>query len=429
VNPALQSALACLALGVFYSTGGAAEEPRKPDAGIVVQERGPIHEAYAQPVDGTPKPGPLAPKAPPPPVPEAPPDQKPEGERVQWVPGYWAWDTEKNDYLWVSGFWRLPPPDRTWVAGKWNKNGANYQWTPGYWADAGRAKIDYLKQPPDSLDNGPSVPAPADNTFYVPGCWVSNQGEYAWRPGYWTTGYSNWTWMPSRYSWTPDGCVFVDGYWDYPLADRGMLFAPVTFGQPYWQTPGWAFTPSYCLNYDSLFFGSLFVRPGWSHYYYGDYSGLGYAGLGFYPWSSFGYRHYDPLFSYYRFNNRGFPGAWAGAPINRFGATSPVVHASQWQANNLAAQRGLQPGGGAAHVYQPYQGFTNGRAVGSANFHSTQGFGPGPSLRGAAPSFRGMSGGSSGRSMGGGGFGGGGRAGGGGGGHGGGGGGHGGGHK
>ncbi len=37
------------------------------------------------------------------------PDQKPEGTNVQWIPGYWSWDDERKDYLWVSGFKRDVP--------------------------------------------------------------------------------------------------------------------------------------------------------------------------------------------------------------------------------------------------------------------------------------------------------------------------------
>ena len=44
-------------------------------------------------------------------VPELPPANKPDGPDVQWVPGYWAWDDERQDFIWVSGFWRVPPPD------------------------------------------------------------------------------------------------------------------------------------------------------------------------------------------------------------------------------------------------------------------------------------------------------------------------------
>src|SRR5438128_285507 len=61
-------------------------------AGIEVLARGPIHEAYGQPVEREPTAGPIIPKAPPQPVPEQPPDLKPEGANVQWMAGFWAWD-------------------------------------------------------------------------------------------------------------------------------------------------------------------------------------------------------------------------------------------------------------------------------------------------------------------------------------------------
>ena len=57
----------------------------------------------------------IVPNAPPAVIDELPPDQKPAGDNVQWIPGYWGWDDEVKDYLWVSGFWRVPPPKRQWV--------------------------------------------------------------------------------------------------------------------------------------------------------------------------------------------------------------------------------------------------------------------------------------------------------------------------
>ena len=35
--------------------------------------------------------------------------------------------------------------------------------------------------------------------------------------------------FPAHYVWAPRGYVFVDGYWDYSLGRRGVLFAPVSF--------------------------------------------------------------------------------------------------------------------------------------------------------------------------------------------------------
>ena len=52
-------------------------------------------------------------------------------------------------------------------------------------------------------------------------------------------------WIGAALRWTPAGYVFVDGYWDYPLEDRGLLFAPVYFKQPLWRNPDWCYQPSY----------------------------------------------------------------------------------------------------------------------------------------------------------------------------------------
>src|SRR6266436_5157285 len=92
-----------------------AEEQPASQQGVEVLARGPVHEAYAEPVDAQPAPSPIIRKQPPDPIAELPPDQKPEGDNVQWLPGYWAWDDDRSDYIWVSGFWRQPPPGRQWV--------------------------------------------------------------------------------------------------------------------------------------------------------------------------------------------------------------------------------------------------------------------------------------------------------------------------
>src|SRR5262245_59767479 len=86
--------------------GPASVPAQQPGAGGEVQLKGPVHEAFAQPGDVPPEAGPAVPKQPPAPVPEEPPDQRPEGANVQWIGGYWAWDNDRNDYLWVSGVWR-----------------------------------------------------------------------------------------------------------------------------------------------------------------------------------------------------------------------------------------------------------------------------------------------------------------------------------
>ncbi len=273
-----------------------AQQPA-PDAGITIQASGPIHEAYAEPTDGTAQPGLVVPRQPPDPIPEEPPDQKPEGDNVVWIPGYWAWDAVKNDFLWVSGFWRIPPPGQRWVPGYWTQVDNGWQWVPGFWTAADQQEVPYLPPPPADVDNGPSVPAPNADTIYVPGCWVYRAARYLWRPGFWLNCRPGWIWSRAHYCWSPRGHVFVDGYWDRALEDRGLLFAPVSFSTPLWNTPGWVYRPSCAVNVDNLL-GSLFVRPAYSHYYFGDYYGAAYDRLGFQPWFTHGPRVHDPLFGY-----------------------------------------------------------------------------------------------------------------------------------
>ncbi|HMF14581.1 MAG TPA: hypothetical protein VKE94_19835, partial [Gemmataceae bacterium] len=271
---------------------------------IEVQTRGPIHEAFATPADSPPRPGLAVDKKPPEPIKEIPSDQKPNGENVQWIPGYWAWDTDRNDYTWVSGFWRVPPQGRKWVPGHWTEADGGWRWVTGFWAPGAQEQVPYIDEaPPDSLDNGPSVPAPDDNSVYVPGNWAYKSNGYAWQPGFWSTAQPGYVWTPARYCWTPSGYVRVSGYWDYPLEDRGLLFAPVCFSSPLWTNPDWYYQPSYCLPLGGLL-NWLFCRPSWGCYYFGDYFGRGYYDQGFYPWFAYGTRFHDPLFGYYHWRNR-----------------------------------------------------------------------------------------------------------------------------
>ena len=52
---------------------------------------------------------------------------------------------------------------------------------------------------------------------------------------------------PAHYVWSPSGYLFVDGYWDRPLMQRGMMFAPVYFQQPLYRQPNYVYTPTISL--------------------------------------------------------------------------------------------------------------------------------------------------------------------------------------
>src|SRR5580658_7805676 len=70
------------------------QQPAQKDP-IEVQTRGPLHEAFAQPLNAKAGPGEVIPKEPPPAIPEEPPEQKPDSDGVQWIPGYWSWDAQR----------------------------------------------------------------------------------------------------------------------------------------------------------------------------------------------------------------------------------------------------------------------------------------------------------------------------------------------
>ena len=279
--------------------------PASAEQGVQVLTRGPVHEAFAETVTFDPEPGVVAPKAPPAAIEELPPNQRPQGANVAWIPGYWGWDDERSDYLWVSGIWRALPPGRQWVPGYWGKSGQGFQWTSGYWADAKASEVEYLREPPATVEAGPNVAAPSPDDTWLPGCWMWQNSRYAWRPGYWAPVQPNWVWVPAHYVWAPRGYVFVDGFWDHSIGRRGVLFAPVYFNAGVYARPGFSYSPTAVID-PGVFANHLFLRPRYQHYYFGDYYAANYRGAGFYPWFSInaGRFGYDPIYAYDRWKHR-----------------------------------------------------------------------------------------------------------------------------
>ena len=275
-----------------------------PDDGEVLT-RGPVHEAFAGIVSYNPEPGMVVSAPPPDLIEEIPPEEKPEGDDVAWIPGYWGWDDERNDYLWISGTWRALPPGREWMAGYWRDTGDGHQWISGYWADANEEETTYLPEPPVTLEIGANIAAPSLDYGWTPGCWVWHQDRYAWRAGYWAQGRAEWVWVPAYYVWTPRGVIFVEGFWDYPVQRRGLLYAPVYYHSHGHHRRGYSYSPRIVINL-SIFNDHLFLRPSYHHYYFGDYYDSRYDQDGFFFSFSFqSSRHgYDPFYSHNRWEHR-----------------------------------------------------------------------------------------------------------------------------
>ncbi len=125
------------------------------------------------------------------------------------------------------------------------------------------------------------------------------------RPGYWLAANRDWVWAPSHYVWTPRGYVFCEGHWDYPLEDRGVLFAPVYFPASVYGRADYRYSPSIVLDLGVLSV-SLFTYPRYSHYYFGDYYDDSYVNIGIYPRDDVDRLHtwYDPTFVHDRWDHR-----------------------------------------------------------------------------------------------------------------------------
>lgn len=307
------SASAAVLLLAGIRSAAQTQQGLPPERGNEVAEgevltSGPMHEAFAKALPANPEPGIVVPHQPPEPIEEIPPDQRPQEEEAVWIPGYWGWDENHKGFVWISGVWRVPPPGAEWVPGYWAKAEDGYQWIAGYWwyqeapaaEEAVSQEVVYLPDPPATLEAGPSSPLPSEEHFWVPGCWMWHEVRYVWRPGYWAVGVPDWVWVPAHYVWSPSGCIFVAGHWDYTLERRGLLFAPVYFDRVVYTRPAFRYVPTVVIN-TTVLQTSLFVRPRYCHYYFGDYYAPAYRDAGIVAWFSFHgeRRGYDPLFTYH----------------------------------------------------------------------------------------------------------------------------------
>lgn len=187
---------------------------------------GPIHEAFAQPVERSEFPSVNVRKRPDGPLHDAPAAIKPSTPAAIWIPGYWGWDNRGGDFIWVTGVWRIPPPGMRWVPGYWNQTGDDWQWVRGFWFPHDQPRLRYLPPPPPPKEE-PDLDELDDDQFAVRGYWTHAGGQYVWNRGFKARRKQGWQWIPTRYTWTPAGSIYLPGFWDYELKRRGLLFGPL----------------------------------------------------------------------------------------------------------------------------------------------------------------------------------------------------------
>ncbi len=270
-----------------YSAGTPPAVPTEElPAGSQVLTRGPVHEAFAKPVTMDPQTPMAVPNQPPEELQEMPPAERPAGAEIVWVPGYWAWDADRNDFIWVSGCWRQRAARNTyWVPGHWLQAGNGWEWIAGFWkpiAAQPQQEIEYLPAPPAAgRSRGAGIAASARSGLGAR-LLVLVEGHYVLRHGYWMVQHVGWVWVPSHYAWTPRGYIFCPGHWDYDLDDRGVLFAPAYFPPGMRVQAGFVFCPGICVDLGMLRL-NLFVYPRYRHYFFGDYYDDAYRRVGHLP--------------------------------------------------------------------------------------------------------------------------------------------------
>jgi hypothetical protein len=199
---------------------------------IQTDEKGPVHEAFISRFSGN-----LLLQAvknqPPEPINERIPRQL--DMQTEWISGYWKWHEDSEDFVWISGVWRRPPPGHQWISGFWKLFDQDWVWISGFWSKIPEQHIDYINiPPPEPLDEN-MAPPPTNNFFWVPGHWyfLFDKQRFDWVPGYWEEMDSQWILTPSHYVWRPGGYVYVPSYWDWNLDDRGTAYASVFIDPDY----------------------------------------------------------------------------------------------------------------------------------------------------------------------------------------------------
>lgn len=268
-----------------------------------VRLRGPLHEAFAAPLAGADQPGKIIERRPAKPLGELPAAVKPSSRRAVWVPGYWGWEPAELDFVWIPGVWRIPPPGMRWVPGYWSDREGSFRWMRGFWYPVKETRLSYLPSPPERRRQPSPAHSMGPSEFRVPGYWSHEQGEYRWKPDFAAPHKPGWIWIGAHWVWTPRGALFVPGYWDYALANRGIAFAPIQFDANGETARGRVTRPTVAVNVAELP-EAMFIAAGLGHYCFGDYFS-GDLGDELRPWYELeASGDLDPNFAYQRWQRR-----------------------------------------------------------------------------------------------------------------------------
>lgn len=217
---------------------------------VQVYRDGPIHEAFITPSTGNNVVIQGISNTPPPEINEQIPPKC--HDSAIWIRGYWAWDVNLNDFIWVSGVWRRPPPEHFWIPGYWKQFDSSWGWIRGFWSQLPEKDLKYINDTPPDPKQEVISNAPNDNSFWLSGYWEYNEAsaQYRWLRGQWVDFSPDWVYVPAYYLWRPGGYIFIPGYWDYPLEVRGCAYISIRVAPEYRSTI--IYTPAIILDVEYI---------------------------------------------------------------------------------------------------------------------------------------------------------------------------------
>ena len=309
------------------NTHGDVSQQAIRDGELELLTRGPLHEAFAQPVVFEPSQAPRAPEAVPAPLHEVLPAFKPQGA-VVWIAGYWAWNDVNDSWTWVTGTWRVPPAGKHWVSGYWTDSNDRRDWIAvgvGLLDSGSGQQVDLRASPAEGK-------APAARSSIGPGRVLAAR----------VLDFRKRSVCLARRIGDAHPARSIVGSVSVPLDSGRVRFCRQLLGLPVCSRRGWLFDPVGLTNSDSdtskLSFGpstllnvdnvalELFARPKQSAYYFGDYFGASHVRHGIHAWYRYAQTAYDPIYTYQSWQyGRQNPGITA-AIFSRRSADRPSTH-------------------------------------------------------------------------------------------------------
>jgi len=132
-------------------------------------------------------------------------------QRHVWVEGEWIWIN--NRYMYQTGYWAVPEPDRIFVKGHWAQWPNNeWYWVNGYWRTIPE-NVYAATVPEEPVYSRPPQPSPQH--VWIEGEWQWRGNGFTFQTGYWSAPNPHKRWVRGYWHQRQNGgWYWVGGHWD-----------------------------------------------------------------------------------------------------------------------------------------------------------------------------------------------------------------------